>query len=43
MLREIMPYLVKALGRDAGAGFVLETGTPSAVPGSARRARSERE
>ena len=23
-LREVMPYLVKVLGRDAGAGFVLE-------------------
>ncbi|MFT5642912.1 MAG: 23S rRNA (adenine2030-N6)-methyltransferase [Janthinobacterium sp.] len=26
-LREVMPYLVKVLGRDAGAKFVLETGT----------------
>jgi 23S rRNA (adenine2030-N6)-methyltransferase len=26
MLRELMPYLVAALGRDAGAGFTLETG-----------------
>ena len=23
-LQEVMPYLVKVLGRDAGAGFVLE-------------------
>lgn len=27
MLREIMPYLVEALGVDAGARFTLETGT----------------
>jgi 23S rRNA (adenine2030-N6)-methyltransferase len=26
MLRELMPYLVSALGRDEGAGFTLETG-----------------
>lgn len=26
MLRELMPYLVKVLGRDAGAGFTLESG-----------------
>ena len=26
MLRELMPYLVKVLGRDAGAGFMLESG-----------------
>ena len=26
MLRDLMPYLVKALGRDAGAGFTLESG-----------------
>eukprot|EP01133_Synstelium_polycarpum_P020090 gene20090-24091_t len=26
MLREVMPYLVKVLGRDDGAKFVLETG-----------------
>lgn len=25
-LREMMPYLVKVLGRDSGAGFTLETG-----------------
>lgn len=30
MLREVMPYLVKVLGRDAGAKFVLETGTTTA-------------
>ncbi|WP_050477672.1 23S rRNA (adenine(2030)-N(6))-methyltransferase RlmJ [Herbaspirillum rhizosphaerae] len=25
-LKEVMPYLVKVLGRDAGAGFLLESG-----------------
>ena len=25
-LKEVMPYLVKVLGRDSGAGFVLESG-----------------
>ncbi|NRR32379.1 23S rRNA (adenine(2030)-N(6))-methyltransferase RlmJ [Oxalobacteraceae bacterium] len=29
MLKEIMPYLVKVLGKDSGARFVLETGTPT--------------
>ena len=28
MLKEIMPYLVKVLGKDAGAKFVLESGQP---------------
>lgn len=28
MLRDLMPYLVKILGRDAGAGFTLESGQP---------------
>ncbi|MDB5748548.1 MAG: rRNA ((2030)-N(6))-methyltransferase RlmJ, partial [Massilia sp.] len=27
MLREVMPYLVKVLGKDAGATFVIERGT----------------
>lgn len=27
LLRELLPYLVKVLGQDAGAGFTLETGT----------------
>jgi len=27
MLREVMPYLVRVLGKDAGARFVIETGT----------------
>jgi 23S rRNA (adenine2030-N6)-methyltransferase len=29
-LREVMPYLVEVLGADAGAGYTLETGQPSA-------------
>jgi 23S rRNA (adenine2030-N6)-methyltransferase len=29
-LREVMPYLVEVLGVDAGAGYTLETGQPSA-------------
>lgn len=37
MLREVMPFLVKALGRDAGAGFTVETGTT--VTGQADRRR----
>lgn len=33
MLREVMPYLAKVLGTDAGAGFTLESGqTLSASP-----------
>ncbi|HEY8605553.1 MAG TPA: 23S rRNA (adenine(2030)-N(6))-methyltransferase RlmJ [Noviherbaspirillum sp.] len=36
MLRELMPWLVKALGMDSGAGFTLETG--STVTGPGRRA-----
>jgi 23S rRNA A2030 N6-methylase RlmJ len=27
LLREVMPYLVKVLGKDANASFVIETGT----------------
>jgi 23S rRNA (adenine2030-N6)-methyltransferase len=26
MLRQVMPYLVQVLGRDAGAQFTLESG-----------------
>lgn len=37
MLREIMPYLVKALGVDAGARFTLETGTTVTGAGASRR------
>ncbi|WP_151638364.1 23S rRNA (adenine(2030)-N(6))-methyltransferase RlmJ [Noviherbaspirillum aerium] len=43
MLRDIMPYLVKTLGTDAGAGFVVESGTPTTSAGSGRRPRAERE
>ncbi|HVK95412.1 MAG TPA: 23S rRNA (adenine(2030)-N(6))-methyltransferase RlmJ [Noviherbaspirillum sp.] len=38
MLRELMPYLVKALERDSGASFTLETGTTVTVPTGTRRA-----
>lgn len=37
MLRELMPYLVKALAQDAGAGFTLETGTGLSTQSGARR------
>jgi 23S rRNA (adenine2030-N6)-methyltransferase len=37
MLRELMPYLVKTLGRDSGAGFTLESGETAARAGGARR------
>jgi 23S rRNA (adenine2030-N6)-methyltransferase len=37
MLRELMPFLVKVLGCDAGAGFSLESGVP-VVGAGARRA-----
>lgn len=36
-LREVMPYLVAALGEDAGARFELETGEP--LSGSGNRSR----
>jgi 23S rRNA (adenine2030-N6)-methyltransferase len=41
MLRELMPWLVAALGQDAGAGFTLETGQTAVGqtigrPGAAR-------
>ncbi|MCG2583370.1 23S rRNA (adenine(2030)-N(6))-methyltransferase RlmJ [Massilia sp. TS11] len=40
LLKEVLPYLVQVLGRDAGAGFVLESGTPlpatRMAPGAAR-------
>ncbi len=32
LLRDLMPYLVKVLGQDAGAGFTLETGKSMARP-----------
>jgi len=37
MLREVMPYLVKVLGRDDGAKFVLETGATVARNTGVRR------
>jgi 23S rRNA (adenine2030-N6)-methyltransferase len=37
LLRDVMPYLVKALGRDAGAGFTLESGATMAVHTGTRR------
>lgn len=40
VLREIMPYLVKVLGADAGARFTLETGTTITAPRSARHSHS---
>lgn len=36
-LREVMPYLVKVLGKDAGAKFVLETGLTKARNTGTRR------
>jgi len=40
MLREVMPYLVKVLGKDAGASFVIETGTQVTGAASARLGNS---
>ncbi|MFD2272251.1 23S rRNA (adenine(2030)-N(6))-methyltransferase RlmJ [Undibacterium arcticum] len=37
MLRELMPYLVSALGRDADAGFTLESGTEPVLNTGTRR------
>jgi 23S rRNA (adenine2030-N6)-methyltransferase len=37
MLRELMPYLVQTLGRDAGAGFTLESGQTAAPYTGTRR------
>lgn len=39
LLRELLPYLVKVLGQDAGAGFTLETGATAQVQSGARPAR----
>jgi 23S rRNA (adenine2030-N6)-methyltransferase len=41
MLRELMPFLVKALGRDAGAGFTLESGATVAANTGTRRVRAD--
>ncbi|MES2264211.1 MAG: 23S rRNA (adenine(2030)-N(6))-methyltransferase RlmJ [Pseudomonadota bacterium] len=32
ILKEVMPYLVKVLGKDGGAKFVLESGTAATTP-----------
>jgi 23S rRNA (adenine2030-N6)-methyltransferase len=37
MLKEAMPYLVKVLGKDSGARFTLESGTPTATRNNAVR------
>jgi 23S rRNA (adenine2030-N6)-methyltransferase len=37
LLREMMPYLVSALGQDAGAGFTVESGTGAAPSSKSRR------
>ena len=37
MLKEVMPWLVKALGKDAGARFTLESGKPMATRNTAVR------
>lgn len=37
LLRELMPYLVKILGRDEGATFAIESGAPVAVDTGRRR------
>src|SRR5690606_30734758 len=36
LLREVMPYLVKVLGKDAGATFVIERGTQVTGAATAR-------
>lgn len=40
-LREVMPYLVRVLGKDAGAKFVVETGIPEPLRGRSQRERDE--
>lgn len=40
MLREVMPYLVQVLGKDAGASFVIETGTQVTGAAAARLGNS---
>jgi 23S rRNA (adenine2030-N6)-methyltransferase len=37
ILRDLMPYLVKTLGRDEGAGFTLESGQTAAAYTGTRR------
>ncbi|MGH8807854.1 MAG: 23S rRNA (adenine(2030)-N(6))-methyltransferase RlmJ [Noviherbaspirillum sp.] len=38
LLRELMPWLVKALGRDAGATFTLQTGNTTVAQTGTRKA-----
>lgn len=40
-LREVMPYLVRVLGKDAGAKFVLETGVAEPIRRRAQREEGE--
>ncbi|ELX09495.1 putative external-DANN catabolic protein [Janthinobacterium sp. HH01] len=37
MLKEVMPYLVKVLGKDSGARFTLESGKPTGTRNTAVR------
>jgi len=37
MLKEVMPFLVKALAKDSGAKFVLESGTPTTTRNTSPR------
>jgi 23S rRNA (adenine2030-N6)-methyltransferase len=37
MLKEVMPWLVKALAKDAGAKFTLESGKPTSTRNTAVR------
>jgi 23S rRNA (adenine2030-N6)-methyltransferase len=39
MLKEVMPYLVSVLGRDAGAKYTLETSEAGAAPSTVRKVR----
>jgi 23S rRNA (adenine2030-N6)-methyltransferase len=39
LLRDLMPYLVKVLGRDTGASFSIETGTTVTGNAGSRRVR----
>lgn len=41
LLRTLMPYLVRVLGRDSGATFSLETGSTPAMAMGGRRTKSE--
>ena len=37
MLKEVMPFLVQALGEDSGARFILQSGSSGAAPASPAR------